>query len=130
MPLTVADSAIHLYADDSSLYKTRKYIQGAQINLQHKWCKRNNMSLNSVNNYIIESVEYQNVLGSIVDKTLSWSFHVKRICSNLHLKLHLFANKTCFLNLDTNPSALNLGSQMALYKSPLTCYFFNTMFHL
>ena len=26
-----------------------------------------------VNNYVIESVEYQNVLGVIVDKTLSWS---------------------------------------------------------
>ena len=26
-----------------------------------------------VNNYVIESVEYQTVLGVIVDKTLSWS---------------------------------------------------------
>ena len=72
----------------------------SKINLQHnvdqvaKWCKKNNMSLNSdktksmvicnksrlsivedleikVNNYVIESVDYQNVLGVIVDKTLS-----------------------------------------------------------
>ena len=51
LPLTVADSAIHLYADDSSLYKTGKQIKDVQINLQHnvdqvaKWCKKNNMSL-------------------------------------------------------------------------------------
>jgi len=105
LPLTVADSAINLYADDSSLYKTVKHNQDVQINLQHnidqvaKWCKKNNMSLNSdktksmvicnrsrlsivedleikVNNYVIEYVEYQNVLGVIVDKILSWYFHV------------------------------------------------------
>jgi len=29
-----------------------------------------------VNNYVIESVEYQNVLGVIVDKTLIWYFHM------------------------------------------------------
>jgi len=29
-----------------------------------------------VNNYVIESVEYQIVFGVIVDKTLSWSFHM------------------------------------------------------
>jgi len=73
-----------------------------------------------VNNYVISSVECQNVLGSIVHKTLSWSFHVKRICSNLHLKLHLFAKKACFLNLDTNPTVLKLGSQMAEPHSFLT----------
>ena len=38
----------------------------------------------NVNNYAIKYVEYQNVLGVIVDKTLSWSFHVKRICNRLH----------------------------------------------
>jgi len=37
-----------------------------------------------VNNYVIKSVDYQNVLGVSVDKTLSWSFHVKRICNRLH----------------------------------------------
>ena len=100
LPLTVADSVIDLFADDSSLYKTGKQIQAVQINLQHnvdqvaKWCKKNNMSLNSdktksmvicnksrlsivedfemkVNNYVIEYVEYQTVLGVIVDNTLS-----------------------------------------------------------
>ena len=89
--------------------KQENKFQDVQINLQHnvdqvaKWCKKNNMSLDSditkpmvicnksrlsivedleikVNNYVIEYVEYQNVLGVIVDKTLSWSFHVKRIC--------------------------------------------------
>ena len=35
LPLTVADSAIDLYADDSSLYKTGKNIQDVQINIQH-----------------------------------------------------------------------------------------------
>jgi len=54
-----------------------------------------------VNNYVIEYVEYQNVLGVIVDKTFSWSFHVKRICSRLHSKLHLVSNISCFLNLDS-----------------------------
>ena len=29
-----------------------------------------------VNNYVIEYVEYQNVLGVIVDKILSWYLHV------------------------------------------------------
>ena len=53
-----------------------------------------------VNNYVIESVEYQNALGVIVDKTLSWSFHVKRLCNRLHSKLHLFAKKSCYLNSD------------------------------
>ena len=84
-----------------------------QINLQHnvgqiaKWCKKNNMSLTSnktnsmsicnkcrlsivedleikVKHYDIESLEYQHVLGVIVDKTLSWYFHVMWICSKLH----------------------------------------------
>jgi len=49
-----------------------------------------------VNNYVIESVEYQNVLGVIVDKTLSWSFHMKRICNRLHSKLHLIFKHTLF----------------------------------
>ena len=53
LTLTVAHSAIDLYADDSSLYKTGKHIQDVQINIQHnvdqvaKWCKKNSMSLNS-----------------------------------------------------------------------------------
>ena len=54
-----------------------------------------------VNNYVIESVEYQIVLGVSVDKTLSWSFHVKQICNILHSNLHLFSKISCFLNLDT-----------------------------
>jgi len=47
---TVVGSAIVLYADDYSLYKTGKHIQDVQINLQHnvdqvsKWFERNNMS--------------------------------------------------------------------------------------
>ena len=110
--------------------KQEKQFQDVQITLQHtvdqvaKWCKKNNMSLNSdktkavvicnksrlsivqdleikVNNYVIESVEYQIVLGVIVDKTLSWSFHVKQICNILHSNLHLFSKISCFLNLDT-----------------------------
>jgi len=32
-----------------------------------------------------------------VDKTLSWYFHVKRICNRLHSKLHLFS-KIFFLS--------------------------------
>ena len=58
LPLTVADSAIDLYADDSSLYKTGKQIQDVQINLQHnvdqvaKWCKKNNMSLKLLQNQV------------------------------------------------------------------------------
>jgi len=35
LPLTVADSAIYLYADNSSLYKTGQHIQDVQVNLQH-----------------------------------------------------------------------------------------------
>ena len=35
LTLTVAHSAIDLYADDSSLYKTGKHIQDVQINIQH-----------------------------------------------------------------------------------------------
>ena len=37
-----------------------------------------------VKHYDIESLEYQHVLGVIVDKTLSWYFHVMWICSKLH----------------------------------------------
>ena len=55
LPFTVAGSVIVSYADDSSLYKTeKKHIQDVQINLQHnvdevaKWCKRNNMSLETL----------------------------------------------------------------------------------
>ena len=54
LPLTIADSCIDLYADESSLYKTGKHIQDVQINLQHnvgqvaKLCKKNNMSLNLI----------------------------------------------------------------------------------
>jgi len=60
-----------------------------------------------LNNHVIEYVEYQNVLGVIVDKTLSWSFYVKRICYRLHSKLHLFSNISCFLNLDSKKICYN-----------------------
>lgn len=145
MPLSVSSSNIDMYADDTGLHKTGRNIKDVELNLQQSvdnishWCRINNMSLNakksksiivcskkqvkniqplkiSLNNTIIEPVDCHNVLGVLLDNTLSWSSQVKRVCDRLNSQLYLFSKISKHLNLQIRKLYYNA------YISPLFDY--------
>lgn len=118
-----------LYADDSTLHKSGFSVQEIQLQLQHNlnnisdWCAVNNMSINpskttcmligspfkinhsnklelTINSTILENKDFHNVLGVLVDKYLSWKYHIEYVCRKLNSKIALLKGIINYLTED------------------------------
>ena len=100
-----------LFADDTSVFVSGKNLieMTNKINIELKkivvWLKVNKLSLNvsktrcilfksprqkikqlydiSINDQVIDYVDHIKFLGVVIDASLSWSYHVKYVCSNI-----------------------------------------------
>ncbi len=113
LPLHV-DSSLDMYADDSTLGASGRTIEHIEVKLNSdiarakKWCKDNKRATNCDKTKVMLITTYQNetkldsthvsvicdkteleVLSVIIDKNLSWKFHIdktaKSICHNIAL---------------------------------------------
>ena len=131
-----------LYADDTVLYCSGKDSLELQYKLQNgldsfvEWCEINKLTINTkktkvmtfgtrfnikkvdielkVNNETLQSVPTYRYLGIILDQTLNFNCHLKKVVNNISHKLYIFSKIRRFLN---DQSAL------IVYKSMILPYF-------
>jgi len=121
-------SNTEMYADDTTLHKSAKYLSTIQANLQtnllkvHTWCKTNyiiinpikticmvigsshklkqncNMSLSISGNNIC-IVQTQKLLCLYIDNTLSWKPHIDSVCANMSSEFFLLKQIKPYLTI-------------------------------
>ena len=129
LPLSITNSSLDMYADDSTLYVSGKNKAAIQTFLQTdadnicNWCANNNMAINpskskcmvvgskykvkkaeelniTINNESIQNVTNQKILGVNVDNHLEWNLQIKDVCCRINSKLYMFKMISPYISQD------------------------------
>ena len=121
----IEKSDVYNFADDNALYSCRANLKAVLDNLKHDaskllyWFKINSMKANpekfqfmilsknsyqpqnfSVNTSTIDESDEVELLGLTIDKELSFSKHIDKLCRNSQYKLHALRRIRKYLSLE------------------------------
>ena len=140
------------YADDNSPFTTAPTIPGVLSKLEHEsvsllnWIRNNGLKANpdkfhlllsdpneefsiKVDNFDLKNSKCQKLLGIKLDNKLTFSDHVKSICTKASQKLHALSRVSNFMTLNQRKTIMNTFILSHFGYCPLVWMFHNRKFN-